>query len=243
MSTCGCGGDSNGPNVGHSITEWRHTRASTTGRRRARDAHIDVADVLAADEQLVEHRERGRALRADRFEVAELAPPPRRARRRPAARRARAPPGRRRRRSVAVWDRSASGSSATARAGAAGSIRSPRSGTRATPMSSGRPDRRLGLVAEHPAGPVDQHDGARASLPATPSAPARRTHATGSRSTTVIVSDGRELALDLRLRRPTAAPRPGARRRRCRRRAAPSPPSRPRRSARPPRSRATRPGH
>src|SRR5690242_629841 len=61
MSTSGCGGDSNGPGGG----------VQSSGGGRARDADVDVADRVTVAGELVEHRERGRALLRDLLEAAE----------------------------------------------------------------------------------------------------------------------------------------------------------------------------
>ncbi len=211
MSTCGCGGDSNGPKPRHSITRYR--RALPAPGRRCSPTLVAVGG------ELVEHRERGGPLGADRPRGCRAAPPPPRAR----AARERGPasgrPGRRAGAPTPVWARSASAARRRAAAGAAGSIRPPRSGTRAMPTSSGSPAGGWG------SSPSTRPD--RSTRTTAPSVPSRRAGAApgagptrpASRSTTVIFSVVGQSGPPSPSR-PTAAPRPGARPHRCRRTAA-----------------------
>ena len=66
MSTCGCGGDSNGH---HLIVQ--SPGIQSLGGGRAGYPHIDVGHVRLVRSQPLEHRERGRALRHDVLEATE----------------------------------------------------------------------------------------------------------------------------------------------------------------------------
>ena len=89
--------------------------------------------------------------------------------------------------SLAVCARSASGSLAIAAAGATGWMRPPRSGRLVDPGARAARAGGSGRVAEDAAEPVDEHQHAECPLRRA-AWRVRRTHATGERSTTVIVS-------------------------------------------------------
>ena len=236
MSTCGCGGDSNGPH--------RSMRIQSPGGGRAGYPHVDVAHVRrSSGGELVEHRERGGTLRHDVLEAAEphllrRGLRPARVARRGCSTGSPCSPGQRRdlgpqrRREQRERERGR----ARARSG------SPAAPSRCVPSISGRPTGGVRLVAEHATGRVDERGRRRRARAATRRGAGRRTQATGARSTTVIVQPVRQLASTFALATHGQLLDPARRPHRCRRTAAPSRRSRLPPRAPPPGSRGACPG-